>query len=199
MKKIVLALSLSLFLLVSACSAPATSAPVENIMPVATEMPVQPPQGKIPGTSFESQPYFNETVGFALDYPVNWLVQETVIGERGSQVMLMSAPELAEAVTVPAGQSRVSVMIYDWEPKNDLAAYVEKTKTAWEASGFTILDEQATILDLGLAAVLFTVQTPDATVSFLITVINDKYLVLSGEGDMTLVNEMLPRLRPISQ
>ena len=47
MKKIVLTLSLSLFLLASACSAPAKSeAAYENPLPelVATEMPAQPPQ-----------------------------------------------------------------------------------------------------------------------------------------------------------
>ena len=50
-----------------------TSAPVDSGMPVPqdgnepvpTEMVVVP-EGKIPGASFESQTYLNETVGFAL-------------------------------------------------------------------------------------------------------------------------------------
>lgn len=210
MNKIVLTLSLCLLLAVSACGAPAsqlttpeaTSVPVESVAPVAestaTEMVVEP-QKKLPAPSFESQIYINETVGFALDYPAGWLAQETVVGERGTQVMFVSSPELAEAATMPVGESRVSLTIYDWDPKNDLTAYVEKTKTAWEASGFTILEEQALTLDLGLGAVRFTVQSSDTTFPVLIAAVGEKYLFLSGEGDMVLVNEILVRLRPISQ
>lgn len=210
MKKTFVVFSLFLLLVVSACGASptetampeTTSAPVENLVPVSgSDVPemVVVPQGKLPAPSFESKTYIDETIGFALDYPATWQFKETIVGERASQVVFVSSPELAEAATMPEGGSRVSLTIYDWDPKNDLAAYVEKTKTAWDASGFTILEEQATILELGLAAVRFTVQTPDATVPFLITSVGDKYLVLSGEGDLALVNEMLRYLRPILQ
>ena len=178
------------------------TSPIENVGPVAestaTEMVVVP-QGKLPAPSFESQTYINETVGFALDYPVGWLVQETVVGQRGTQVVFVSSPELFEATTMPEGGSRMSMTIYDWDPKNDLPAYVEKTKNSWASSGFTILEEQALTLDLGLAAVRFKVQSSDTTFPVLIAAVGEKYLFLSGEGDLVLVNEILVRLRPISQ
>lgn len=208
MKKYLLALSLVLVLLISACGARGNESvpspePVSNQMPVlgsdATEMVVEIPEGKIRAPSFASQTYVNETIGFALDYPLEWVQNESVVGSRTTQVVFVSSPELFDASTLPEGGSRLSLTIYDWDPKNDLAAYVEKTKTAWDASGFIILEEEAITLDLGLAAVRFTVQTPELTSVYLITTIGDKYLVLAGEGDLALVNEILLYLRPISQ
>ncbi|MBI3166821.1 MAG: hypothetical protein HYZ24_19215 [Chloroflexi bacterium] len=210
MKTNIKILSILLILTLSACgSAPATevivatSPPVENSMPVPganpIEMVVAPPQGKIPAPSFESQPYINESLGFILDYPIGWVAQETVLGERGSQVVLASSLDLVEAAPMPEGGSRVTATTYVWDPQNDLAAYVEHWKGVWTSSGFAILDEEPTILDLGLAAVRITVQTPEATMPYLITALNGKYLVLTGEGDVALVTEIISRLRPTNQ
>lgn len=157
------------------------------------------PEPKLPAAPFESQLYINEEAGFALDYPAGWTVNEMVVGPRGTQVQFLSAPELADAATVPEGATRVNATIYQWDPKNDLAAYIENWKTAWSASGFTILDEQQLTLELGLPAVQFTVQTPEAQAVFLVTALTDQYLVLSGEGDLGLVKQIVQRVRPISQ
>ena len=198
----VLAISLA------ACASPATPAPaneepvstlVENNMPVpgvdVTEAVVQ---GKLPAPSFESQTYINEAVGFALEYPAGWTMQESVIGDRGSQTLLLSAPEIAELATLPAGATRVAVNVNQWDPKNDLAAYVENRKTAWEASGFSILAEEPLTLDLGLSAVRVTVQSPEGIpVEYLFAAVNDQYVTISGEGDLELVKEMMRYLRPI--
>jgi len=195
----VLALSLA------ACAAPATatsvpeSVSVDNNMPVpsvaVTEMIVT---GKIPAASFESQTYINESVGFALDYPSQWVIKESIVGDRGSQYLLLSKAEIADLPEVPAGETRVAVNVYQWDPKNDLAAFVDSRKSGWEASGFTIVAEEPLTLDLGLAAVKFTVQTPDGlTVPFLFAAINDQYVSISGEGDLTLVAEIMQRLRPV--
>lgn len=122
-----------------------------------------------------------------------------MVGERGSQVQFLSSPELAEAATLPEGATRVSATVYQWDPKNDLAAYVAQRKTAWEASGFTILEEEELILEQGLPARQFTLQTPEAVAVFLITTLGDQYLVLGGEGDLELVKEIVQRVRPISR
>lgn len=166
------------------------------VPPTPTEAPVS--AGKLPASSFESQPYINEDAGFALDYPTGWTVNETVVGPRGTQVQFLSSPDLAEAATLPEGATRLNATIYQWDPKNDLAAYVENMKTAWAASGFPILDEQQLTLELGLPAVQFTVQTPEAQVVYLVTALEDRYLVLSAEGDLALAQEIMQRLRPIS-
>ncbi|MEP7135003.1 MAG: hypothetical protein ABI904_08725 [Chloroflexota bacterium] len=199
----ILALSLS------ACAAPAavTPAPISAPIKINTSAPSVPmtaapvePQGKLRAPSFESQTYINEAVGFALEYPAQWTVKETLVGERGSQAVLLSKPEIADLAIVPAGETRVAITVYQWDPKNDLTAFVETRKTAWEASGFTILDEEPLTLDLGLAAVRFTVQTSDGfTVPFLFAAIGDQYLSISGEGDLALMQDIMQYLRPVSQ
>jgi len=206
MKQITLALFI-LALSLAACTTSATPTPeevtsvsVDSNMPVpsaaVTEMVVQ---GKLPAPSFESQTYINEEVGFALDYPAQWTVKETISGERGSQSVLLSSPATADLPILPEGETRVAVTVYQWDPKNDLAAFVETRKTAWEASGFTILDEEPLTLDLGLAAVRFTVQTPDGLTSlFMFAAIGDQYLSISGEGDLELVREIMRYLRPVN-
>lgn len=199
-------------MLLATCSAPGTTpAPVETEMPAllvpspqATNTRPAPaptetaPSPKLPAASFESETYINEEAGFALDYPAGWAVNEIVIGPRGTQVQFLSSPEIAELAVLPEGETRVNATIYQWDPKNDLAAYVAKWKTAWEASGFTILEEEQLVLEQGLPAVKFAVQTPEANVLFLVTALEDRYLVLSGEGNMDLVQEIIQRLRPIS-
>jgi hypothetical protein len=212
MKRILLVLSVMMTLL-SACAAPAataTSVPEVTevfVLPSATEPASAPteapidgmPSMKLPAPSFDSQTYINGTAGFALDYPASWIIKEVVIGERGSQVQFLSSPDLADAVTLPEGATRVIAAIYRWDPKNDLAAYVAHQKTAWEASGSKILEEEPVTLELGLPAVQLTVQTPQATVVYLVTAIGDQYLVLSGEGDLELAKEIMQRVRPISR
>ena len=201
---------LVLLFLLAACSTTAPSTPAVDEAPAQpnvpltdTAVPATPtetaaPQGKLPAAPFESQPYFNEQAGFALDIPSGWTTQETVVGPRGTQILFLSKPELAEAATIPAGETRLSATIYQWDPKNDLDAYVDHMKTAWESSGFTILDEQQLTLEQGLPAVQLTVRTAETDVLYLVTALKDQYLVLAGEGDLNLVQQIVQRLRPIS-
>ena len=210
-------LSIALFLLMTLLSACAGTPAITTREPVQTDDPVLPsstlpaptetapasaeavPNPKLPAAPFDSQPYINEAAGFALDIPAGWTIDEQVIGSRGTQVQFLSAPEVAEAPVVPEGATRLNATIYQWDPKNDLAAFVANKKTAWEASGITILEEEQMVLELGLPAVRFHVQAPDANLVFLIAALEDQYLVLSGEGDLELVKEIVERVRPISR
>lgn len=205
MKRILLT-SILTMILSSACAAvpvDSTPVPVETeptVVPSHTDMPTEEvPSLKLPAPPFESQVYIDEQAGFALDYPNGWTVTEAMVSERARQVQFLSSPDLANLATLPEGATRLSATLYHWDPKNDLAAYVANWKTAWSSSGFTILQEEELVLEQGLPAVQFTVQTPDATAVFLTTTLEDQYLVLSGEGDLELVKEIVQRVRPISQ
>ena len=204
MKLITLILTL-LMLMTAACAPVATPAPLDSVTVPATDEPSAasapteaPVNPKLPAASFESQTYINEEIGFALDYPVGWTVTETVVSERGKQIQFLSAPELADVSILPENTARLTANVYQWEPKNDLAAYVATRKTAWESSGFTIVEELPLLLDLGLNAVQFELKTPDSSAVVLITALGDQYLVLTGEGNLQLVKEIVQRLRPIS-
>ena len=217
MKRFIFALLLIMTLLSACTGAPADTtlepalpsdtapAPTETSVPVlpSDTAPAQTPTAvasnpKLPAAPFEAQTYVNEEVGFALDYPAGWTMNEMIVGPRGTQIQFLSSPDLANAATLPEGATRVNAMIYQWDPKNDLAAYVANRRNAWEESGFQILEEEQLVLELGLPAVQFTVQTPEAQTSFLIAALRDQYLELSGEGDLELVREILQRVRPIS-
>jgi hypothetical protein len=207
MKRILLVLSLVMILLPACALPPATGlpAPVETEappLPANTEVVPTPteevPGMKLPAPSFEAQTYLDEKFGFAFDYPLGWTVAEPMFSERATQVQFLSSPDLANAATLPEGATRLSATLYQWDPKNDLAAYVATRKTAWESSGFTILEEEQLVLELGLPAVQFTVQTPDGAAIFQFAAIGDRYLELSGEGDLELVKEIVQRVRPIS-
>ena len=221
MKLLITAIFMIMTLLSACASAPANTTPeqvqtdlpalpsVTAVPPTDTAVPVIPsetaqaptepaPNPKLPAAPFEAQTYVNEEVGFALDYPAGWTVNEMVLGSRGTQVQFLSSPALADAATLPDGATRANATIYQWDPKNDLAAYVANRKNAWQASGFQILEEEQLVLELGLPAVQFTVQTPEARTIFLFAALGDQYLELSGEGDLELVKEIVGRVRPIS-
>ena len=194
-----------IILMATACAPTATAGPVDSVVVPATQEPAATPDPteapvnpKLPVASFESQTYINEELGFALDYPVGWTVTETVVGDRGKQIQFLSAPELADVSILPENAARLTAVVYQWDPKNDLAAYVAMRKTAWESSGFTIVEELPLVLELGLNAVQFEIKTPDSTSVVLITALGDEYLVLSGDGNPPLVKEIMQRLRPIS-
>lgn len=201
---------LLLVLWLATCSAPQPELPAPEVQPTqtnppptATAFPPTPtetaaPAPKLPAAPFDSQPYIDEAAGFALDIPAGWTINESVVGPRGTQIQFLSAPELAEAATLPAGETRLTATVYQWDPKDDLEAYVDNWRNAWSASGFNILEEQELTLELGLPAVQFTVQTPESQVVYLITALEEEYLVLAGEGDLDLVEQIVQRLRPIS-
>jgi hypothetical protein len=197
---ILLALSLAACApLTNPATAEPVSPPAENAMPVpgatVTETIVE---GKMPAPSFESQTYIDEDAGFVLDYPAGWTVKETTSGERGTQSVLLSAPEIADLETLPPNATRVAVNVNQWDPRNDLAAFVAGRKTAWDSSGFVIVEEEPLTLDLGLTAVRFTVQTPEGVpTEFLFAAVRDQYVTISGEGDLALVREIMHYLRPL--
>lgn len=199
-----------LVVLLSTCSAPQaiwstpTAAPTQTSA-AATFTPFPPtptetlvPEPKLPAAPFDAQTYIHEDPGFALEYPSGWTVNEVMAGPRSTQIQFLSKPELAAAAAIPQGETRLSATIYQWDPKNDLAAYVENRKNAWDASGFSILEEQQLTLEQGLPAVQFKIQTPEAQAIFLFAALEDEYLELAGEGDLALVEQIVQRLRPIS-
>jgi hypothetical protein len=204
----------ALVLWLATCSAPQPEAPAPEVVPTQTSVPATQtptptalpptptettvPQSKLPAPPFDAEAYINSEAGFAFEYPTGWTVNEMVVGPRGTQIQFLSSPDLAEAALVPADQTRLSATIYQWDPKNDLEAYVQHWKEAWSASGFTLLDEQPLTLELGLPAVQFTVQTPESQVLFLVTALEDQYLVIAGEGNLELAEQIVQRLRPVS-
>lgn len=206
----------------TACSPAATSTPTGSgsDVPQETPMPVDLPtamstsenvSAEVPtntaaiqpepsraALSFTAATYQNKTNGFELDYPADWtLIPDKVIGSRGSTSQLFSPGSSAE--TLLEGGTQVSVTVYQWDPRNDLSAYINHRKLAWEGSGSSIISENSGTLADGRGQVSFTVQAADDQQAFfLFTTVGENYLEISGTGDLALVKEIAQTMRPLN-
>ncbi len=203
---IILRQSLFLVLILASCSpAPSqsptqlptpmiftTSAPAPTIIP--SETPV------IPKLSFEPATYRDEDAGFEFDYPASWVADSPqVVGPRGTSAQITSwsrnPGELPEVI--PADGTIMSITVLLWDPKNDLDEFFRVRKEGWAASNYEILLEEGWHLTGDWEAFRFIVRTPEQDVFYLITTIGERYLLLSGTGDLDLLGEMAGTLRPI--
>jgi hypothetical protein len=79
--------------------------------------------------------------------------------------------------------------VQQWDPAGDLVAHLAMRKTAWSASGMNILAEEAWTLAGDHPAVRLIVQGMEGEQAFFLitTTANRRYLVLSGAGDIGLL------------
>lgn len=150
--------------------------------------------------SEQTATYEDEDVGFALDYPASWYLLKTQPEDKQSRGYLASFsswPLTPESGEILEGETRFDVTVLRWEPL-DLAQFVASRKSAWEAAGLTILSEESWVLANKLEATRFLVNTADeGTVFFLFTLIGDRFVSLSGTGDLELLGQIGRTLRPI--
>ena len=134
----------------------------------------------------------------------SWTIQPTGlrIQIRSSAPALQQAQLFSPGTTaekVAPGGSRLSITVYQWDPKRDLVAYVAHRRSAWDASGFKVRDGSLAQLSDGRPASDFFVEAPDGVLAyFLLTTVGDQYLELAGEGDLALLESIAQTLRPLS-
>ncbi len=171
---------------------PAAETPTSVITTEPTVVPIAEPVQ----LSFVPATYTDENAGIALDYPVEWTIDpSSQVGIRGGQALLLSPGSTVD--TLADDGTRVSIITYSWDPKNDLDAYVAQRKIAWDASGFAIIEEAQWQLTDGRPAYSFVVKTPEQPTFTVFTTVGQDYLQLSGDGDSTLVEEIARTLRPL--
>lgn len=201
-------LRLSLFLacILSACG-PASPQPPADLptpvvyttkMPTATIIPSETPT--ITQISFEPSIYRDEEAGFELDYPSSWTADPPQVGgDRGYFAQITSwsrnPGELPEYV--PAGETIMSINVLLWDPKNALDEFVDARRQGWAASGFEILLEEEWTLAGDWKAFHLLVRSPEEESFFLITTIGERYLLISGTGDLDVLAEITRTLRPL--
>jgi hypothetical protein len=165
---------------------PATAEPA---VPQPTEAPVATESGQPQAPlSFAAATFRDEALGIEFEYPAAWTV--TDLGQLGSRG---SGAQFTEE-----GQPRLNLTLYRWDPTDDLDAYVEHRKQAWGSSGFSLLSEEELPLPGGSRAGRFVIETPDSIQAlFFFTPLGDRYLELSGEGDIELLTEITGTVRPL--
>jgi hypothetical protein len=183
-------------LLLTACGGP--SAPEGPIIP-ATMIPLAsatlegPTPTETPTPSFEPAVYVDEFGRFEISYPMGWVLNDGESGTRGSYIQLMSwQPEAGFSGEIPEGESLLQIAVYLWDPQHDLDARLAMRRTAFEASGNVILEENEVTLLSGQPAVRMIVQDTAGKPSvFLFAVLGDDYVELSGTGDIELLDQII--------
>jgi LCP family protein required for cell wall assembly len=143
--------------------------------------------------------YQDDFHGFALNYPSSWSQMKVQTGERGSITAIASWKMSSEnSNATPPGETRLDISVLQWEPLS-LDAFVLQRKTAWGESGISVLNEEKQILQSGLPIVEFRVIGVDGNEAyFLLTVIGDRFVTLSGSGDFEIIKLVGKSLRSIS-
>jgi hypothetical protein len=171
-------------LVVGATETTAASAPepTETPRPIPMETKAAPQTG----ISFEAATYRGESAGFELDYPAAWSLPDQV--EQGSRGSIVQISE--------SGEPRLDIVVLRWDPTSDLNAFIDVRKQAWNASGINILSQEELKLAKGHRAVRFVVQGQDGEQAFFFfTTVGERYLQLSGSGNLDLLAEIAQTVR----
>ncbi len=144
--------------------------------------------------NYEPAEYLDEEAGFRLFYPVDWSVlPREQVGDRGSQAALFSPGSTIEQIAM--GGSKITLVIYNWDPKEDLDSYVAQRQLAWDASGFTAIERDRFKLDDNREVRLYDVKPTDGVDLFVaFTIVDGEYLQITGEGDLDLCEEIIRSL-----
>lgn len=179
---------------------PPTVAVAPTVTAVApTEVPPMPTASSRP--SFEATTYRDEVAGFEFDYPQGWYVGPVEHQSRGGITAFTSWERPTDVFpdTLPAGETRLDVVVQLWDPKGDLDAFVQQRMLAWESSGSPAVSQGEWALADGRMAKSFIITGADGTKSYVfLTTLGDKYLTISGLGDLALVAEIAHTVRPIT-
>jgi hypothetical protein len=139
-------------------------------------------------TSDETAVYRNSENGFELDYPTSWRLDEQVLGSRASGALFYTADTDEEPI--------FSAVVYLWDPKNDLDAWLEQRRQSWSGSSAAILLEEELIVAGGQRAVKFELLwLGGQTINHLLMEIGDRYLELFSPGDPGTIDEIIGSLR----
>lgn len=189
MKRSLVFLPLILTLTLAACSGSAATPTAIPTVPLATQKPTETPEPAPVLLSFEAATYWNDVLGFAFDYPARWIPSDLVtIGDRADQVEF----------TAPEGQV-LSLVLYRWDPVGDLQAYLDHRKSAWDASGTTVLVEESLILAGGWPCTTLILQNQDGSwwyVGYL--PVGDRYLEFSSSAGYDLLRAIISTVRPVT-
>lgn len=160
-----------------------------------------PPTPTVPAPlSFDPALYRNASAGFEFDYPSHWAVGPDEQYSRGGITAFTSWERPTDVLpdATPPGETRLDATVQLWEPTGDLEAFLAQRRGAWDGSGIAVISEESWTLDDGRAAAGFVVEGSDgAQAYFFLTTIGEKYLVLSGDGDLALLAEIAHTVRPI--
>lgn len=180
----------------AACAAPVAQPTAVAEQPTAAVLATETATvAAEPTLPFEPATYRDDAAGFQLQYPAAWYVIGGETQSRGSYVQIVSWDAGPNGITeIPAGESVLQITIYQWDPTHNLDARVQMRRDNFTASGNTIVEEET--LDLnGARVVRILLQTTDGSQSVVfLAELGDRYLELSGNGDIATLDAALRTL-----
>ena len=179
-------------------SQPVVETPLEDTAELQTGVPTPLPPVATELPQWQISTHQDPTYGFTFDYPVEWFVDQISFGSRAPASYQLTSwdhePGLVDKV--PAGETIMNITIQLWDPKNDLQGFIDSRMMAWEASGFTITKTEDLVLKNGNPAKAYQVTTPDGSAGyFLFSTVGEDYLVISGNGNLELIDLVARSLR----
>ncbi len=165
------------------------SATVSLVAPTTIPAPTATP------VTGNSQTYHNTLVGFELDYPTGWIIDTS--NEASGTVILWSRKVEGPGVDgVPADVVKIDI-VNPVTSARSLDELVEWQKQIIADSSHEILHEKSVRLPSGLDAVQLHLSGMGETMA-LLTMINDKPLIIVEYGDLSHFTEVSQTLRAIS-
>jgi hypothetical protein len=132
--------------------------------------------------------YRNVENGFELDYPAWWRLDEQILGSRATGAAFYLGDADEDAV--------FSAVVYLWDPRNDLDAWLDLRSQSWSGSGATVLLEEELSLAGGQRAIKRQLQWPaGGTTNHLLMTIGDRYLELLSSADPVIFDQVIGSLR----
>ena len=179
-----------LALLLAACTPQAAPTPLPSAQ-VSTSVATPSPT-----LFFEAATYRDPQAGIELDYPASWILLDGETQSRGSYVQIASWDPGPNGISsIPEGGSVLQITIYLWEPTGDLDARVNIRRNNFVDSGNQILAEEELSLN-GERAVRFRLLATDGSEAlFYLLALGERYLELSGTGDLLTLDAAMRSLR----
>lgn len=133
--------------------------------------------------------YTDPELGFAFDYPASWGVGRREQQSRGGFVQLIGSEGDLDDV-------RMQLTVLNWDPKQDLEAFLEVRRTAWESSGTEIQNENDWTWSGGVPGKTFRLQGVDGALSQVhFTYLEDRYLEISTTSEYQALEAIIATLR----
>lgn len=165
--------------------ATATNQP-EPISPTPSPLPSDTPTLPSLELSFQAETYRDDALGFELDYPAEWDAPVLVEQQARGRIVQARMDE----------QVMMDIVTLRWDPPEDLGAFLSVREQAFEGSGFTMLDKKVINLTEGWDGVEYKVETLTGEQAyFFFTTMGNRYLQLSGSGDIDLLAEIASTVR----
>lgn len=203
--------------LIVACSAPIANplVPVSILANVANTPVAVPTVEATPTTSIaglgKTSTYQDSMVGFELDYPANWRINN--VNDKNKQSSYVYSVTLISWTpsqdpqncfkcqsVFPAGGTKIDIVVFNSGVTTlNEAILLRKREFAQAGLGQKVLTAETWTLNKGLIAQRWLVESQSGQSAELIAAINKRTVILGGLGDYVLFDAVARTLRRVSK